>query len=420
LDSKRKGQAYECNTNEIFTKGQITIKDFGSAMSLLEEPAESLPGYQDYILINENLKATEPFRIVENFKDSSGIRRIKVEPTWYSSSKLCDGDPTPGGGTEIVLVLTKKPGDKLEHRNKAIYVPRGFKLLKIHLSTSYYPDDINYDSPKEEREKQKSLIEVERGKIKEGVPGGLSFLISYLTAQNTFPLTVHTNGSDYFLNIAGAKVTYDTPLEAKIAMVTELGLKENDVDQVLDDLVPNIKKEGFVKISTMGDHTLNLQDEQPESNELGQPTYYGVPWVDIQNTDDGYQGDPVKQGLGVKPDESSLGQTINQAVQLAQNGQKEVFDTQAISALSKYTNSSDKVLSYVPNFVSTLDKLGRMLFLAYWDTDTFEESYGKDELPELIELVKSVFNNLGDLVIFLKRKVPDMTINNNEQSKNEL
>jgi hypothetical protein len=43
--------------------------------------------------------------------------------------------------------------------------------------------------------------------------------------------------------------------------------------------------------------------------------------------------------------------------------------------------------------------------------------YGRDDLPELVELVKNVFNNLGDLVIFLKRKVPDISINDSEQSR---
>lgn len=421
LEADRKGQAYETDTSKIFIKDQITVKDLSRAMSLLEEPAEALPSYSDYILINENLKATEPFRVIENYKDGSGIRRIKVEPIWYNESKpRVNGDDSVdmNRGGEAVLILTKKPGDRLEHRNQAIYIPKGYKLLKLHFSTDYYPV-VDYTLPKEQRDKQVAEIEQERSRVRAGRPGKLSQLAGLLRENNTFPLTLHTNGSDYFMNIGGAKVSYDNPLQAKIGMVTEVGLIEKDAEEVLNSLVPNIKKTGYVKIAVTGEHTLSLQDEQPESNEFGQPTYYGVPWIDQWDGRDGYTKDPTEQGLGVKPDEASLGHTVNQAVELAQNGQKEVFDVQAISALSKYTDSSNKVLEYVPNFVSTLDKLGRMLFLAYWDTETFEEMYGKDELPELIELVKNVFNNLGDLVIFLKRKVPDLSINDNEQSKND-
>jgi hypothetical protein len=406
LESSRKGQAYEIESNKIFIKDQITIKDLGKAMTLLEEPAESLPGYDDYVLLNENLKSTEPFRIIENYKDGSGIRRIKVEPTWYNEAKPSANSSEPKNkccnsrNGEAVLVLTKKPGNKLEHRNHAVYIPKGFKLLKIHLG-SYYGS-----TPEE------------RSQISAGRPGGLSCLTAFLRENNTFPLTLYTNGSDYFLNVAGAKVTYANPLEAKLAMVTELGLRENNAEYALEGLIPNVKKSGFVKIAVTGEHVFSMQDEQPESNEFGQPTYYGIPYVDMHDAGDGYTKDPTQQGLGVKPDLDNINQTVNHAVQLAQQGQKEIFDVQSIGSLAKYTDSNSKIQEYVPTFVSSLDKLGRMLFLAYWDTETFEEMYGKDELPELIELVKSVFNNLGDLVIFLKRKIPDISINNNDQSKN--
>ena len=419
LEAERKGQAYEEDTNKIFIKDQITVKDISSAMHLLEEPAEALPGYEDYILINENLKATEPFRIVENYKDASGIRRIKVEPTW-NEPRVNNGDSNICNGRSdfAILILTKKPGDRLERRNHAIYIPKGFKLLKLHLSASYYPFT-DSSLTKEDQTKRDKEITDERARIRQGKPGNFYCLAGLLRENNTFPFTLRTNGSDYFLDVGGAKATYANPLEAKIAMVTDVGLREKDAELALQDLIPNIKRSGYVKIATTGEQTLSLQDEQPETNEFGQPTYYGVPWVDMHDCSDGYAKDPTRMGLGVKPDEPQINQTINQAVQLAQSGQKEIFDTQAIAALSKYTASNDKVLEFVPNFVSTLDKLGRMLFLAYWDTDTFEESYGKDELPELIELVKNVFNNLGDLVIFLKRKCPDISINSNDQSKYE-
>ena len=420
LEAKRKGQAYECNTNKIFIKDQITVKDISKAINMLEEPAEALPSYDDYILINENLKATEPFRIIENYKDGSGIRRIKIEPVWYNETKprSNSGEPDKCGASHVVLVLTKKVGDKLEHRNHAIYIPKGYKLLKLHFGTSYYPS-IDYTKSKDEVEKQKKEREEEQRKISEGKPGGFSYLSGLLRENNTFPVSLHTNGSDYFLNIGGAKASYENPIEAKIAMVTEVGLNEKTAEEALTGLIPNKKKTGYVKIAVTGDHTLDLQDEQPESNEFGQPTYYGVPWVDQYDGSDGYTKDPTEQGLGVKPDVNEVNKTVNQAVQLAQDGQKEIFDTQTIGTLAKYTNSNDKIIEYVPTLVSALDKLGRMLFLAYWDTEKFEEMYGIDEMPELIELVKSVFNNLGDLVIFMKRKLPNISINENEQSKND-
>jgi len=419
LDAERKGQAYETSGNKVFIKDQITVKDLGSVINGLEDLAESLPNYDEYILINENLKATEPFRIIENYKDASGIRRVKVEPSWFNEAKerINSGEPGKCCDNYATLILTKKVGDKLEKRNKAVYVPKGYKLLKLNFSTSYYPS-LDYSLPKNELDAKKKEVEEEKNRIRQGKPGCFSDLAGMLRDNNAFPLTIHTNGSDYFLNIAGAKATYNNAVEAKIAMVTEIGLMEKAAEEVVDSLVPNIKKEGYIKLAVTGEHIFNLQDEQPENNEFGQPTYYGVPFVDQYDGSDGYTKDPTEMGLGVKPDTNEVNKNVNQAVSLAQSGQKEIFDTQAIASLSKYTSSQDKITEYVPSMVSTLDKLGRMLFLAYWDTDTFEETFGKSELPELIELVKNVFNNLGDLVIFLRRAMPGISINDNDQSKN--
>jgi hypothetical protein len=58
-----------------------------------------------------------------------------------------------------------------------------------------------------------------------------------------------------------------------------------------------------------------------------------------------------------------------------------------------------------------MDRLGRILFLLHWETDKFKEMYGRNDLPELVELVTNVFKNTGELVIFLKRKSPELSIN---------
>ena len=432
LESKNQGQAYEQPVRKVFIKDQIDIADISAIMSKLEEPSESLPSYSTWILINEKMHATEPFRIIENYKDSSGVRRIVVEPEWCPAPRPNQSQQKPmstglqsnadndrnGHPGRATLVLTKRVGDKIEHRNKAVYVPKGFKMMQLHFSNSYY-GSVDYSLPKDQIKKLEDEVALEKTRIREGKPGGLYCLDGFLRENNTFPFTLHSNGSQYFLDIGGAKIKYETPLEAKIAMVTDAGLNEKTAEELMTGLLPNRQRKGYIKLAVTGDSTLSLVDEEPTSNEFGQPTYYGVPWMDMHDRSDGYTGDPTAQGLGVKPDLDTVSNTIGKATQMAQSGQKEIFDTQTIGALSKYTDTSTKVLEYVPNLVDSLDKLGRMLFLAYWDTDKFEKMYGKDELPELVELVKNVFTNLGDLVIFMKRKVPEISINTSEQEQDE-
>ena len=295
-------------------------------------------------------------------------------------------------------------------------------------------------------------------------------------------MTVNTNGSEYFVNIAGAKERYDDPIKAKIAMVIDLGLDEKTANEIIDDLVDGISKKGHIKMATTNltrikkyysklvppdnKGTLNVInasfdklknqlahstdrndtasatkalraidrekvgflklaytgdmyptpfEETPYSNEMGQPTYTGVAQENRLGGEESYTGDPTRQGLGVMPEINGVDPSyVQQAVQLAQNGQKEIFDVQAISTLARYSGVNDKVTEYLPSMVEAMDRMGRILFLMHWDTEKFVDMYGRSDLPELVELITNVFKNLGDLVIFLKRKSPELSINMNK------
>jgi CheY-like chemotaxis protein len=105
---------------------------------------------------------------------------------------------------------------------------------------------------------------------------------------------------------------------------------------------------------------------------------------------------------------------VRNAVQLAEAGQKEIFDVQTVAALAKHVGVEDKILEYVPSLLEATDRLGRIIFLLNWDTDKFIEMYGRGDLSTMSELINSVFKNLGELIIFLKRRSPELTINMNK------
>lgn len=446
LESSKSGTAYVVRDDQVFVRNQLKVHNYSSIHKLLEEPAEALPSYSDtYILVNENLKASQPFRVNQNFKDASGFRKLVIEPDSFDpipchpsdvsdkavfSNKFNKDDCSP---REVTLVFTKKPGDTFDRRGVVTYVPKGFKLLKINTSLQYpgaYIVDAD-DRQKTEKERKDSESE-----YRQGQPGRISNVTALLGTQGFFPMSIHTNGSEYFATLGAAKRSYKDPVSAKIGMVMDLGLSEKNAEELLAGLLPDIVVNGYLKTAVTGDYTMPLQDETPYSNELGQPTYAGIPYEQVMGGQESYTGNPTQLGLGTTDPNSgsqdyqtqSQGQNgqqnvngeVNNAVGLAQNGQKEIFDTQAIATISKYVDPTNKVVTYIPNFVDSLDKLGRMLFMIYWETSKFQEMYGQDELPELIELLKSVFKNLGDLIIFLKRKFPDISINTNEQESDEI
>lgn len=439
LDSKE-GTTYIKDHKGVFIKDQIRVQDYSSVHKMMVDAAEGKPGYSNvYVLINENLKATQPFRINANFKDHSGIRRISVEP--YSEANWCAREDKGGRWDrpgsihdlprgnynehpkkmqEVMLVMTKKQGDRLEYKDKMIYVPAGYKLLKIKPADHnrpvmpMYPDNSPMLSKKEkeEQDKRKQEAEAEKEILVKGEPGYPGTLHGILKDKNIFPMTVHTNGSEYFVDINGAKKKYDDGLKAKIAMVMDVGLDQKEASALIDSLVPGFSKKGHVKLAYTGDIYPQPFEEQPYVNEFGQNTTIGVGQENTLPTMDSYTGNPTRQDLGTMPEIKGIDpKYVQQAVQLAQNGQKEIFDTHMIGALAKYVSVGDKISEYLPALVESMDRLGRILFLLHWETDKFKEMYGRGDLPELVELVTNVFKNTGELIIFLKRKSPELSIN---------
>lgn len=443
LTSGNLGQSYEVPINSVFIREQVKVDDFSQVHKMMQDPAEATPAYDSrYVLINEKLRASEPFTITQNFKDQNGLRRLVVSRD-DRISECCyePKDPNAPLATskkyttrfyhehkprEITLVFTKGEGQLPEFRGKVIYIPKGFKLLPLKTNT-YISENIDWAKDNEEaREKKRQKAKEQEAKLKEGKPGGLCCLNATLRENNIFPMSVHTNGSQYFAKIKDVTKKYENPLQAKIGMVLDFGLDQKTGEELIDAVKGMDPVYGEIKMAYTGDYVPPVIDEAAQAGEQGLPTTYGIPYFNVAPTSGNtYTEDPTRRGIGLKDEAGSQGQggvqgAINQAVQMASAGQKQIFDTQSIAALAKYVNPSDKVISYIPDFVGTIDKLGRMLFMIYWDIDKFQKMYGYDGLPDLIELVRNVFKNLGDLVIFLKRKFPDININSNESMPDKL
>jgi len=98
------------------------------------------------------------------------------------------------------------------------------------------------------------------------------------------------------------------------------------------------------------------------------------------------------------------GSPMDRITQAAQTGQKEVFDSAALGSLIKSHNPTDLVERFMPTITAGMDRLGRLLFMVYWHYEDFESRYGENELSTFMDNLKSVFNDLGDVVIFAKKR----------------
>ena len=83
---------------------------------------------------------------------------------------------------------------------------------------------------------------------------------------------------------------------------------------------------------------------------------------------------------------------------------KEVFDAAAIGSLINAHSPTEFVERFLPTISAGMDRIGRWLFMVHWHYDQFKERYGDTELDELIDNLRSCFEQVGDVVMFAKRR----------------
>lgn len=75
-----------------------------------------------------------------------------------------------------------------------------------------------------------------------------------------------------------------------------------------------------------------------------------------------------------------------------------------VSSLMREPANDQMADQHLPALVACMDALGQLLFQFYQHGDIFADRYGQRDMPELEDALRSQFEGVGDLVIFLKRK----------------
>jgi hypothetical protein len=107
------------------------------------------------------------------------------------------------------------------------------------------------------------------------------------------------------------------------------------------------------------------------------------------------------------PDPKLDRKAIDMAMSAARTGQKDVFDAGVITSLVKTIDVGALTDKYLANLMLGLDRVGRILFMYYWHHDKFVDRYGQEEMSELEDSLKNTFKSVGDVVLFLKKKMAD-------------
>lgn len=386
----------------------------------LPEPS-SVTERQKVIFVNAKGEGTSPF-IVRRKVSSDGQTTFYGEfdewPSARGSSDRVDKTTFPrykgrhfndsdasgwypevsvGGERGPSIVITNKPGSRVTQIGKDYFIPNNMKVIK--LSAGMIEPWKREDQSDSYRQRRDAL----RAEVDEMAnPQTLADIEMQLFKNaEVKELQVVTDGIEWWLRDSGKMSRPMSKLAALKQLILNYQLREVDADGILKSASRAGSPKYIIKLAQPSAPAI------PEPQMATDPTLMTAPNV-LYPQNDLLNANPAPMERFNAPMDMDA---TYRAQQAAEQGQKEVLDTSVIAGLVKTMDPDTAVDNYVGDLMLGLDRVGRILFMYYWHFDKFKDRYGTQDMPELEDNLKNVFDNLGDLTIFLKQKTiePDVT-----------
>jgi hypothetical protein len=239
------------------------------------------------------------------------------------------------------------------------------------------------------------------------MPGNLADA-QLMQLQKTSSLEVYHNGTEVTLNQINM-----TPRDALVFLVEREGLREKAAREILTRA--RARRKFSCQIKRAGDPyggpmMINNAPTAPADPGpvMGGETIMGtsIPTqlgIDVGVPVPGMSASQTDRSV-YNPNTNLDTKAINNVMNAAQSGQREVFDTAMIGTMLRAVRDDGLVDRYMGELTKGLDKLGRIMFMFYWHGDRFADRYGKSDMPELEDSLRNAFEMLGDVILFLKQK----------------
>jgi len=300
----------------------------------------------------------------------------------------------------------------------------------------------------DEHERRNSKIQEEYSEMKTKYTFGTAGdILESMKSEGIERVKVAFDGTEYYFQVDGAPRQHG-PMnykQASIDLVARFGLRPRRAFSVLSKAASGETVRMLIQVPSLmpkkvekqaQDNLVNVAMPAPAEQLPSIEPYSGVPmymspYVDVVHGQfTGVPGLPPEGGMtrGINmggemernmggwqvPDEhndafeSGALPIDEEAKRLAQEaaaaGQRHVFDQAAIGGLVKVYDVANVVDSYIPEFMDTIDRLGRVLFLFYWKHEDFNQRYGNDDVVQMEDSLRNVFKSLGELALQLKKK----------------
>lgn len=402
------GRFFTAKTNNIFA--QFTADDTADQSSESDNIYDKAGQLGDmnigdvYILVDEKLNSSLPFRIEAVVQEGDDTVRLKIK--WLTRtppgvdyddlvSPVYDSN-NAGFETyrDSYMFPVDRTGNLKKSRNNIVVPTKTFKAFKLQDS-----GDLN-------------MSEYERADDP-FVPADQSDIDQLMQKAGAHRLRVESMGGGEFTimldgNIDQSAVGYKT---ASVRLVRDYGLSPDDAEEVLKEADREYKSAKLVKFAQVMmpppqmpqpgvDPTTGQMVTYPETQTVEGQTY-GVPQPnqDMGPGGDFNLGSQEARQLGQLPTDVNI-----MAQQAANTGQQQVFDNGLIGGLAETYDVSAAIDSYIPEMLKALDRVGRILFLFYWKNEEFSERYGDQDITEMEDHLRAVFKSYGDLVLKLRQK----------------
>ena len=336
-----------------------------------------------YVLVNAKMEASTPFQVDKTITNPEGRVTADISNRTYLSYRNRSDRLNPPAYRHTsrdsfescsakILTLTKKPGAHITRVGNAVYVPESFKVIK--LNDEVVPNEII--DPGNFADIEQQIFKV----------GSLRHLKVYTA-----------DGHEYF--VSADDKDFMEPMSKDAALCSLVSQHGINVD-IAQDMIGRAKRDKaaryFVKYARSYPSFSFPGTNMPTGFDSDTGVNSIEPWEDSENVE--MPGDAPE-------DEPDMPDETRRLAEVAGNtGQKEVLDTSVLAGLVKTVDSDDVTDKYLGDILLGLDRVGRILFMFYWHNDKFRDRYGQQDMPELEDSLRNVFQQLGDLSLFLKQK----------------
>lgn len=328
--------------------------------------------------------------------------------------------------------------------NAGVIIPQDWKALPLR----EFPRNAPYiegESHEKRRAREAEYAERRADVESKYTFGDTSDILESMSSQGVERVKIASDGTSYYFQVDGAPRQHG-PMnykQAAVDLVARFGFRPRRAFSTLAKAASDGSVRLLVQVpslmpkteKTAQDNLVNVampapQEQLPAIDPYSGVPVYSSPYVDVTHGQyTGVPGLPPEGGMthginfggemernmggGEVPDEHTDSMDgalpIDEeakllAQQAAEAGQRHVFDQAAIGGLVKVYDVANVVDSYIPEFMDTIDRLGRILFLFYWKHEDFNQRYGSDDVVQMEDRLRSVFKQLGDLALQLKEK----------------